>query len=534
MFFTLAALVINQAAGKEKIYKQILTENTKCERARYAGKTFPMAHIIDGQEFSGEHLLTKFAEKEHKVMKPKHCMRRCFRYAGCVAFNYHYFDDFDICELFSAVGPTIENKANVTRGFFSADCDVIDDFYDYRMSREVSIIFKKVSEFVDDELRTNLLSDVLTVNNLRPDMNNEWNLTALGRNGDKGLSEAERFKFQVTEFPLGEHTMCHFKFEVDRVVRVNSQRDNTEYVNTFFGSDDVFVANLFKIAWPKNIELYDIEASPSDIKIVSSQEYYGMKGRKSDRVDGKCTALAGELKCTCGPGLFWEDGACKDIDECNDEDVGNYICGKNQECYNQRGSFNCISYPEHSEGFKSAAAQRIAILIARQDKLPKRFDYSSWVMNIILLMDEIDNVSVDGNCTNPFNYDHFDSAYEIARARDTNVWFQQLYEKVFWVFKDCKKYGRVKEFFRKVRRLYRQGVRSDKDVDMFGELNEAHMLAKFTSTDYDEENYEEYFQERSRKLESSLISAPRKEDHHKPAQDEFASIDWSWTSDYNW
>jgi hypothetical protein len=38
MFFTLAALVINQAAGKEKIYKQILTENTKCERARYAGK----------------------------------------------------------------------------------------------------------------------------------------------------------------------------------------------------------------------------------------------------------------------------------------------------------------------------------------------------------------------------------------------------------------------------------------------------------------------------------------------------------------
>ena len=37
-FFALAALVINQAAAKEKIFKQILTENTKCERARYAGK----------------------------------------------------------------------------------------------------------------------------------------------------------------------------------------------------------------------------------------------------------------------------------------------------------------------------------------------------------------------------------------------------------------------------------------------------------------------------------------------------------------
>ena len=42
-------------------------------------------------------------------------------------------------------------------------------------------------------------------------------------------------------------------------------------------------------------------------------------------------------------------------------------------------------------------------------------------MNIILFLDEIDNVSIDGNCTNPFNYDHFDSAYEIARAQDTNV-----------------------------------------------------------------------------------------------------------------
>ena len=55
------------------------------------------------------------------------------------------------------------------------------------------------------------------------------------------------------------------------------------------------------------------------------------------------------------------------------------------------------------------------------EKLPKRFDYSTWVMNIILFMDEIDNVSIDGNCTNPFNYDHFDSAYDIARAGDTNV-----------------------------------------------------------------------------------------------------------------
>ena len=69
---------------------------------------------------------------------------------------------------------------------------------------------------------------------------------------------------------------------------------------------------------------------------------------------------------------------------------------------------------------------------------------------------------------------------------------------------------------------------------MFTDLNEEHMLAKFSTTDYEEENYEDYFQERSRKLESKLISAPRKEDHHQAARNEFESIDWSWTDDYNW
>ena len=61
-------------------------------------------------------------------------MRKCFRYAGCVAFNFYETGDFDICELFSKIVPTRENITGhkVTRGFFSDTCGDIDNFTDYR------------------------------------------------------------------------------------------------------------------------------------------------------------------------------------------------------------------------------------------------------------------------------------------------------------------------------------------------------------------------------------------------------------------
>ena len=62
------------------------------------------------------------------------CMRKCFRYAGCVAFNFYETGNFDICELFSKIVPTRENITGhkVTRGFFSDTCGDIEDFTDYR------------------------------------------------------------------------------------------------------------------------------------------------------------------------------------------------------------------------------------------------------------------------------------------------------------------------------------------------------------------------------------------------------------------
>ena len=67
-------------------------------------------------------------------------MRKCFRYAGCVAFNFYETGDFDICELFSKIVPTRENITGhkVTRGFFSDTCGDIDNFTDYRFVTDVN------------------------------------------------------------------------------------------------------------------------------------------------------------------------------------------------------------------------------------------------------------------------------------------------------------------------------------------------------------------------------------------------------------
>ena len=125
-------------------------------------------------------------------------MRKCFRYAGCVAFNFYETGNFDICELFSKIVPTRENITGhkVTRGFFSDTCGDIDNFTDYRfvknqslssnrfrnwsynkisniisrLSRDVSLVFKKkaieVPQEMQDELLRNVFRRFLFVNQL--------------------------------------------------------------------------------------------------------------------------------------------------------------------------------------------------------------------------------------------------------------------------------------------------------------------------------------------------------------------------------
>ena len=118
-------------------------------------------------------------------------MRKCFRYAGCVAFNFYETGNFDICELFSKIVPTRENITGhkVTRGFFSDTCGDIEDFTDYRfvnnsgrqsmsptqvirichqfmssiisrLSRDVSLVFKKKVKEVPQAMQDELLRNI--------------------------------------------------------------------------------------------------------------------------------------------------------------------------------------------------------------------------------------------------------------------------------------------------------------------------------------------------------------------------------------
>jgi hypothetical protein len=160
---------------------------------------------------------------------------------------------------------------------------------------------------------------VLTINDLKPDDNGEWKFTNLHNKHLRDVATSEKYNFEVREFQQGVHTMCTFIFNVDRFVRVKSENDYAKDIEKFFGSDDIFISNLFKVTWPKNIKLYDIDAQPSDIRILAPKEFYGVTGVGRGAIgdeDGICQAIDGTLDCSCATGLIFQEGTCRDIDEC--------------------------------------------------------------------------------------------------------------------------------------------------------------------------------------------------------------------------
>lgn len=65
--------------------------------------------------------------------------------------------------------------------------------------------------------------------------------------------------------------------------------------------------------------MYDIDAQPSEIRILTPKEFYGIQGRVRGDEDGICSAIDGTLDCDCAPGLIYENGSCRDINECEAE-----------------------------------------------------------------------------------------------------------------------------------------------------------------------------------------------------------------------
>ncbi|XP_059495988.1 adhesion G protein-coupled receptor E2-like [Stegostoma tigrinum] len=72
-----------------------------------------------------------------------------------------------------------------------------------------------------------------------------------------------------------------------------------------------------------------------------------------------CRNLTGSYECYCGKGFTPSPGSsgnattCKDVDECEDEDV----CGKNATCVNSFGSYHCICQPVAEQTGKTCTVQ---------------------------------------------------------------------------------------------------------------------------------------------------------------------------------
>ena len=64
------------------------TPTDHCKTIKWNGDKIPFMTINDGQVYTSEHLLEKYEEKKDELSLGR-CMRKCFRYAGCVAFNFY-------------------------------------------------------------------------------------------------------------------------------------------------------------------------------------------------------------------------------------------------------------------------------------------------------------------------------------------------------------------------------------------------------------------------------------------------------------
>ena len=89
-------------------------------------KRIPFAIMTDETQFSGSSVMLKYAEKREELSLKK-CMRKCFRYAGCVAFNFYEYEEYDVCELHSKMSEPVQNtetnvKVWVLKFYFTSHC----------------------------------------------------------------------------------------------------------------------------------------------------------------------------------------------------------------------------------------------------------------------------------------------------------------------------------------------------------------------------------------------------------------------------
>ena len=108
-------------------------------------------------------------------------MKKCVRLAGCVAFNYIKTDEQDHCDMFGRVNNLVDSATmhNGQRGHFSDTCNEIQNMTDYRQERTISLVFKKKTDMVTDDVRDELTTAVLSANGLDAALNNKWHFDTM-------------------------------------------------------------------------------------------------------------------------------------------------------------------------------------------------------------------------------------------------------------------------------------------------------------------------------------------------------------------
>jgi len=121
------------------------------------------------------------------------------------------------------------------------------------------------------------------------------------------------------------------------------------------------------------------------------------------------------------------------------------------------------------------------VLLARQKKIRKNFDYSKWLLEIVDILEGARDVKDENGdrreCANPMDLDTGKDLKLISRAPSVDEWFQLIYKRIYWVFKNCP--NGSKHFLRNLKKMYRGTVPRSEYHDIFETLTEEYLESEF-------------------------------------------------------
>jgi hypothetical protein len=175
----------------------------------------------------------------------------------------------------------------------------------------------------------------------------------------------------------------------------------------------------------------------------------------------------------------------------------------------------------------------MAILVSRIKETRSGFNYSDFMASVSSVLIDLENENYNEqneSCIQPINFDSYDDARKITRSADLEDWFTVLYKRVFWMFRFCEGSADSKKYQKRLKKIARRVQRGlIQDYTLFN-LTDAEMEEQLT-TDYNESDYDDYFDEREEKIERGDIVV-KDYDVMEDSVGQFEAIDWSIFGDY--